>query len=1435
MTHSNENQRGISRFFGSRGRASRRAKTARRRNPLGLELRSALFQPLEERVMLDIGGANSLPPTIVVGRTLSAYDVPDVTNNQETLTFTVYNQAADPITGVLLTDTLASGVTFASASQLPDQNGQQLAWSLGTIKPYDRASVTLTVTLGAGFGAGLLPPPPPTTPPLDTGASAYGTLDAGMVTWTTAPATLRTTAIAANLLASTPDANTTDPYVQEEAAQLNYDPTQIYNFLHTQIGYNSYAGSLRGARGTLWSNAGNSLDDASLGVALMRASGIPAQYEQGTLSQAQAQQLILSMFPASYQTVGYIPAGTQTSDPANDAQLLSETEQHYWFQFDAGSGMKDADPEFSGQAIGQTAATSIGNFTEVPDSLRQKTEVSLTAEIYNQGAAALTGGSGLSQTVVLDQTFNDVDLVGRPLTIGNFVTQSGIGATFTSVTNTYTPYIVIGDDALPDSQLPDAITGKSYQEVLTNFAFGSQVLTGLFLNLTLTGAGATSQTFERSLVDRIGYAARQGNAPTPAISVSPSDPPVVTAFDLTTLNILGGMQSAGGAALAQEQAVQVTSNATLAAAPTALAQTDALIIAARSELANFAVVSDTETANLASGYSLAAYFDAPRITLFSSTVTTGNGQSNLAFGIDLVHDSINAIASGQNTQAPFGFAAVRGIFDSILESDAVPVPPGGVNLSSMSIIMRLQAAGVPIVTIGEQNLSALQTLNLPSDAIARMTSDVQNGLVVIVPATGLKIDGTATTAWLVANRVTGEVLSQDQNGGYAGDFVGFLATNAFAGILYGVAVSNIGGLMASGISQKPYTVQSFAKNSLIGAVGGLIFGIPGGFLFGLASWVTNIPLDGVLKGPLAPLANIDPPVAPLLVGLNIPYPTIRKGTAGTDMRETSNQVTGHVTGTLQQSNTVVSGSLTATWQDPAVGSFVATSLGADVATIADAKGTTVGSGMVGLSRQTAVPLSVSGDAQYHVNGIGSLSIYAAAETNLGVSGNWQNYSATVTGNVSLTLTAASKLTLNGQALPAGTYTITTDRAALVGNGTTTAPNFAGSASITVSGGTIELGPGSRNLSVGGMPMNTSDEAAVAGYNGSINVSANGNGTDAVTLSGDAANVLTLAPSPTTLTTDQNTPVSFNSGVQTSFADTYNFTANAPAGWTVTIDDTGNVTVTPAPGTQSGTFPIQVIAQSTTDPDLISQATVEVTVTPTTPGMTFAINPDPVFTVPFDNAQVPSAFRATIQNTGHAADTYNLTFSTIPAGFALVDSGTSVTVPAGQTGILGLYLQPTGATLPPVGTQVSFTVTATSTKDPSITQTVNVSFTMPAIAAATMTSDPVELSTTPGMATTATITITNVGNVPYNAVLATTTDSGLAISGLSSPRMIAVGQSVTETATLTPDASTPLNSTLNATVNVDQAAAVTGVSVVAVRATSVSGATSPHPNPLVCGP
>ena len=88
----------------------------------------------------------------------------------------------------------------------------------------------------------------------------------------------------------------------------DYDPQRIFAFLRDQVGYESYVGSLRGARGTLWSAAGNALDEASLGVALLRSSGIPARYARGTLADDQAKELILSMFPPVTRAVGGLPA-----------------------------------------------------------------------------------------------------------------------------------------------------------------------------------------------------------------------------------------------------------------------------------------------------------------------------------------------------------------------------------------------------------------------------------------------------------------------------------------------------------------------------------------------------------------------------------------------------------------------------------------------------------------------------------------------------------------------------------------------------------------------------------------------------------------------------------------------------------------------------------------------------------------------------------------------------------------------------------------------------------------------------------------------------------------------------------------------------------------------------------------------------------------------
>jgi hypothetical protein len=597
---------------------------------------------------------------------------------------------------------------------------------------------------------------------------------------------------------------------------------------------------------------------------------------------------------------------------------------------------------------------------------------------------------------------------------------------------------------------------------------------------------------------------------------------------------------------------------------------------------------------------------------------------------------------------------------------------------------------------------------------------------------------------------------------------------------------------SAGFSDKAGLLSGIAKEiaQALGNVSGQVF-----------FFVAEVLLDASAIIYYYALALGDPPLPSELLDSPVPYPDSPPNLQSNSLSLNPSLGGGSVSASLSLAGAALAGPISVSWRSTSTSSFAVTSLAAG-AVVSNAQGAVVGSGAVSLSSVTASAASISGADTYSVNGQGSLSFYGPAESSLGVSGDWQSYTATVTGNVSITLTVpAGALTLNGQALPAGTYTITTNSATLSGSGTTSSPNFAGSASITATGGTINLGPGSGSLSVGGTPLDPEDETTLDGYNGTISVSANGDGTDSVNLNGNAGNVLQVVVSPGTFTTDQNTPITFQPDVQTSLADTYNLTANAPPGWKVTIDNNGNVTTTPAPGLQGGTYPIQIIAQSQTDPDLEAQTTVEVTITPTQPGINFSVVSDPIFTVPYDGAQLPTAFRAVIQNLGPAADTYNLTFSNIPSGFTLLESATSDTVPAGQTGIVGLYLVPNpGQPVPPQGTQLSFTVTATSTTDPSITQTQTETFTVPAIDAVGVPSTPTTLNTIPGAPVTDTITITNFGNVEEDNIdLTAALPSGLTISGLAPISALAPGQSASETVTLTPDVSTPLNSTLDATI------------------------------------
>jgi hypothetical protein len=728
---------------------------------------------------------------ISVGRVLSAWTTADVQNHELKVTYSVYNQQASEVTGTQLTTRLQPGVTFKSATQLPNQNGQALTWSLGTITPFGRVSVEMTVSF-----VGAIPLV------LDDGAEALGTVDARAVSDTAPDALLRSSPISASLLSSTPDANSTDPYIQAKAAELNQNPAEIFAFVRDSIAYESYTGSLRGARGTLWSGAGNSLDQSSLMIALLRASGIESQYARGTLPPSLAQDLIESMFTEPLRVTGFIPEDATLSDPANDPVLLTETQDHYWVQFDVGAGLQDADPSFRGALINQTFTTVNATLDEINNDQRHKVRLRLDREIANTASTLFGGQVSLDRAIVLDTTFDAVELTGRPLSIGHFVNTHRLGAIiFSSVTNVYSPYIAVGDYAHPIAQ-DELVRGTDYQEVLTNFPFGTQVLTGLFLTIDVSGPGRITESHERPLLDRIGFDVRT-NGGMPNIDFGPDGQPALAPTDIFTVNVATGITFSGVAASLMKEIAglqQELIDAQASGVALTPAQSDAVrqtaIGVSRLNALNYFALSDQDTPRLADFFQVRAYTAQPRINITSAglRIDDATDAASLAMRLDLRSNRIRVIARpGQNVEAVRVYQFTRGVRENsietaVIEQQSISVGDTRPIVSTANIFAAADAQDIPLMFVSSSNANQLNGLDISDEAKARISQAIDDDLIVLVPTRSVALGGSSTTAWYQIDSETGESIGVTEDGGHAA-IAEFSFMQAIIGVEIGILQS----------------------------------------------------------------------------------------------------------------------------------------------------------------------------------------------------------------------------------------------------------------------------------------------------------------------------------------------------------------------------------------------------------------------------------------------------------------------------------------------------------------------------------------------------------------------------------------------------------------------------------------------------------------------
>lgn len=1330
-------------------RASSRAVTEA--SPLSITRQQSTYQA-DGSLVVTYVVQNDAPPTVQPDLTGGA----TVTDTIDAILGTDFASDPNTVRDVVLSDDLnGAGVAFIAAQPHADRDGTVVAINLGDIPPLGSATAVVTLTIPSSAGDFVT---------LDAGATAQGNWRGRLASADSLPLTLAPDSFD-QWLVCTIDANCEDAYVLEKSAELQADPTAIFEYVR-DLTYETYDGSLRGARGTLWSEAGNGIDQASLLVALLRASGIPAAYHQGTLSTPNAATLIDSMFTNPNTLGGYIPAGTPVADPSGDPELLADAQNHAWVEaYLPTTGWTMFDPSFPTANAGDTFATSSsGRIAELPDNVRHKVTMAVTVEKYSEFPI---GGVGLFQIEPLAATFSTVELIGEPVVFSHVVESAGSGGlVFVNVQHTYTPYFVVGDG--------DPINGTPFDDLITSFPLATNFVLAEWLDITLTEPDGTTETHRRELFDDLGVDVRAGGGAvtnlgrdeTPRLSIISSWNTLFAPSDISLDAVNAAYQEAItlaqiGAEIKQE-AANYSDTDNPSPEQTEFANEAARQIgritqlAQRMHLLEFAASSDAAHDYVADATYVKAYPAVPRV------FTVGwerNPQTNAdSIDFDMQRNQVRSVPyPGQTDTGHDAFRFTYPLLDMALETQVLEKVTETPIVSVSNVFAAANDNNVEIVRITLGNLEDLDGLPLSAEAKARITANLQaqpDSFILVPEEMILLPDATEpTVGWLQIDNETLAVTDMMEDGthgaiGYAnlakfskkvgsligGFSAGFFATTiGFWGGFFGaVPITDLGAALKAGKdAAKEMGDQAKKACKRIGD----------------KKWCKAGASAGIAAGEAA-ISKADPPVTAQLYAS--PFdPPVTENTATAIVAHSADlagSITANVTTDLLATNA------DSAWSTDGANSFAFDFLQITASDVTQ-NGLSIGSGIVSGTVGTLdsdgalLTVALTGDGSAALSG----DLFAGSQRD--------DYAATLTpsGSVDVLLTDAT-IVVDSMTYSGDFVVTTSDPISLSGDGATAAPNFTSGATLSGSNYDLSAGVATGTLTVGGTPVDPANGFALGNLNSAATVSG---GVD-LTLS-DSADFFALALTNPASTTAADTATTFSADLTANFTDSYTMTVFAPDGWDVTLDTAGNISALPALGVAAGDHAIIVTVQSADYPELFVSAEHTVTVTPVD-GVELDIEPDPQFTLPWGTDypvtnlningqfQLPdAAYTVAVTNTSNVERTFDLTVSgALPTAWTIFgaeagNTTNTITLAAGQRVDLSLYALPTvGDLLPIVGNSYAFDVTAVAQDNASVNAADSDTFTVAATPYPAIAVEPDEMFVLPNSTNEFTATLTNIG-------------------------------------------------------------------------------------------
>jgi hypothetical protein len=604
------------------------------------------------------------------------------------------------------------------------------------------------------------------------------------------------------------------PTVADKAADLRYDLNAIFRFVADEVDYDPYVGALRGASGTYWGLAGNSVDQAILLAALLDEALIETRFVVGELSDEAADRMMdsarqdeatarakaarvlaplpaadgqtLALTPEEESLANALPAAQRDFMERIDRQLEEEIEvvadalasagislpepafampeherrRHVWVQYADGPLWIDLDPSIPGSQPGDVHATVVETHDRLPADEHHRVTIRLVAEQVVGGAPA--------RSELLSFEATSGELVGVPITLlhpeAEMLKAAGVAITaaLTGSLN-YVPALIVGDQS---------VQGKP-----VTFATGGGVLGALSVDSDADGAteGDTlgewleidlktpqgERRIVREIFDRGGYAQRQVTtvelaavAPVELVEAGEAAGSFLPLTAVWSIGVVSGM----------------VPDAYFGEAPQSGDQLADLSRIVHTYHYGRDVVSQSKAPTIG----FRAYRDEPNVTAFviaKTAQTTATVTETATF--DILHrgSAVRPLADGSGPAGAHPLL-VEGVLAHVIERAMVDVgavmpPELALPASSPTGVGQVfeEAAREGIATVvlrpGEADPARL---TIGEGARARIAAAVAAGLVVIVPERPVALGGEERVGWWLVDPATGATQDQMDDG-----------------------------------------------------------------------------------------------------------------------------------------------------------------------------------------------------------------------------------------------------------------------------------------------------------------------------------------------------------------------------------------------------------------------------------------------------------------------------------------------------------------------------------------------------------------------------------------------------------------------------------------------------------------------------------------------